>query len=214
MEAFGVSDTARAILDTLKRRGQATVAELSQEFGLSGMAVRHHLSSLRAKGFVRSTHTRHGVGRPTEMFRLTELGDELFPRHYDQLANDILQTIASVEGKEKTNAIFSHRKQRQLEQHCKQLEGLSLEQKVSEVARILTEDGFLADYEKQGDDYVLTEHNCALSKVADQFNQLCECELSLIAELLDADVTRKEHRIQGDHCCSYIIMPKAPSLTG
>lgn len=208
MEPVGVSGTAGEILNSLKRRGSATVLELSEEFGLSGMAVRHHLTSLRGRGLVASTHERRGVGRPTEVFRLSELGHEVFPRHYDQLATDILLTIQSIEGKETTDRIFIERNRRQVEKHGKQLEGLPLEQKVSELARILTNDGFLADYERCGEEFVLTEHNCAVSRVAHNFNQVCDCELSLISELLEADVTRKQHLIGGDYCCSYVIKPR------
>lgn len=208
MEPVGVGGTARGILNSLKRRGQATVVNLSDEFGLSGMAVRHHLFTLRAKGLVESTHERRGVGRPTEVFKLTELGDELFPRHYDKFATDILTSIQAIEGKEKTDAIFDQRQRRQLEEHSKRLAGLPLNEKVLALARILTEDGFQADSEQRGDEFIITEHNCALNKVAQHFNKVCECELNLIAELLNADVTRKEHIVGGDHCCSYVIRPK------
>lgn len=207
-----LSDTAHEILQSLKRRGEATVADLKEEFGLSAMAIRHHLSTLRIQGFIQSSYQRGGVGRPSEKFRLTELGDELFPRHYDRFANDILETIELVQGKAGTDEILSQRKQRQLEKCSERLEGKSLEYKVAEVARILTEDGFLADYEKHGDDFLLTERNCSVSRIADQFNQVCECELSLITELLEADVTRKEHRIKGDCCCSYIIRERTAIL--
>jgi predicted ArsR family transcriptional regulator len=211
METLGTSGTARSILNSLKRRGTARVVELSEEFGMSGMAVRHHLASLRAKGLVASTHERRGVGRPTELFRLTEHGDELFPRHYDQLASDILETITSVDGKEKTDQILGHRKQRQLDEHGRRLQGLTLDNKVSELARILTEEGYLAESAQHGDGYVLTEHNCAVSKVAQQFQQVCECEMHLIAELLDAEVIREQYKMAGDSCCSYVIKPKAGS---
>lgn len=205
MDQSSISGTARSILDLIKRLGQASVVSLSDELGLSGMAVRHHLSALRARGYIESTQERHGVGRPTEIFRLSEAGDELFPRHYDRLTTDILETIESTQGKEKTGEILSERSQRQLRSHSARLAGLGLEARVAELARILTEEGFLADFAEDGDEFVLTERNCAVSNVARQYPQLCQCEMNLIAELLEADVTRKEHKFDGDHCCSYVI---------
>ena len=79
------------------------------------------------------------------------------------------------------------------------------------LARILTEDGFLAESEAQGDEFILTEHNCAVNKVAQQFHQMCQCELTLISELLGADVERRQHIMGGDSCCSYVIRPLAPA---
>ncbi len=211
-ERAELGGTARLILNAIKRRGQATVTELSGEFSLSGMAVRHHLATLRAKGLASSSQSRRGVGRPTEVFHLTERSAELFPQQYDRLANDILGTLESLGCH--ADEVFDARTRRKLEQHSQQLTGLPLEERVSVLAGILSDEGFLAEYERQGEEFVLTEHNCAVSKVAQQYQQMCQCELELIAQLLDANVERRQHMISGDFCCSYVIRPKSEPTIG
>ena len=58
--------TRESIVQILKKRGQATVDELSRELGLTSVTVRHHIEILRQEGVVDSPEPlrRSGPGRP------------------------------------------------------------------------------------------------------------------------------------------------------
>ncbi len=205
-----VNPTKWEILTALKKRGRMTVDDLSVHLGTSGVTARYHLSTLRAAGLVQAHTERRGVGRPVELYALTDVAEEMFPRSYDSLAVDILQHMTESEGEDRVNEFFAAGEARLIEKHAARLQGKNFEEKVAEVARILDENGYLAAWQKDGDAFVITEYNCAVANVTKHYAHPCIYELKLIADFLDADVSRVHHRVAGHHCCSYVIRERVP----
>jgi hypothetical protein len=78
------------------------------------------------------------------------------------------------------------------------------------MAAILTECGYMADVLPAGRGrFLLTDHNCALPRVARSFPVTCEEELCLIRDLVGASVSRVRHLLAGDLQCSYLIQPRS-----
>ena len=74
------------------------------------------------------------------------------------------------------------------------------------VTRLLSEDGYMANWERLGPNtYLIKEMNCAVAQVAKRFPETCIFEEGFLAELLLAKVTRKHHILQKDHFCSYLV---------
>jgi predicted ArsR family transcriptional regulator len=75
------------------------------------------------------------------------------------------------------------------------------------VAKILDEDGYLADFQDCGDgSFLITEHNCAVLSVAQRYRHACSSELEFLqAALPQAEVRRIAHRIAGGHVCAYRV---------
>ena len=87
----------------------------------------------------------------------------------------------------------------------------SLKAKVSELAKILDEDGYLATAETIGPNrYRVVEHNCAIASVARKYGQACVSEIEFIRAVLpEATVERVSHMVQGDRHCAYEIAKAA-----
>ena len=85
--------------------------------------------------------------------------------------------------------------------------GLSFADKVAMVARILDEDGYLADFTALPDgSFRVTEHNCAVLAIAQRYQHACRTELEFLQALLpEAEVIRVAHRLKSGHICSYQI---------
>jgi predicted ArsR family transcriptional regulator len=85
----------------------------------------------------------------------------------------------------------------------------SLRTKVTELARILDEDGYIATAEAIGRNHFrVVEHNCAIAAVARRYGQACASELEFIRAVLpDAVVERTQHMVAGDRHCAYDIRP-------
>ena len=85
--------------------------------------------------------------------------------------------------------------------------GLPFPKKVAMVARILDEDGYLADFTELPDgSFRLTEHNCAVLAIAQRYQHACRTEIEFLQALLpEADVVRVAHRLKSGHICSYEI---------
>jgi predicted ArsR family transcriptional regulator len=76
-----------------------SVDELSKGLEITRNAVRQHLSSLEAAGLVTTGTTRpSGGGRPQQLYILTELGSESFPRQYSWLAQLVVASVQREEG--------------------------------------------------------------------------------------------------------------------
>lgn len=203
-----VNPTRWEILTSLKKQGGMTVEELAEALGTSGMTARYHLSTLRAAGLVQAHSERRGVGRPVEIYTITEAADELFPRKYDSLAVDILADLEESEGETRLQEIFARGEAKLYELNAHRLKGKTFEEKVAEVARILDENGYLAAWKREGDAYEITEYNCALANVAKRYGHPCRYELKLIEDFLGAEVKRVHHRVAGHHCCTYRVQER------
>lgn len=197
----------RAIVTTLKKRGEATIDELAQAAGITVSAARQHLQPLAADGLVTHREERTGPGRPRHRYRLTAAAETLFPKRYGELTNQLLGFVADDE----VDLAFEGRRRVRTERALARLGRAALDDRVRELAAILDEDGYLADCERRPDgSWIVTEHNCAVIDVARRYGQACTSELAFIRDALpDADVERIAHMIAGAHVCAYQIRPKA-----
>jgi len=105
--------------------------------------------------------------------------------------------------------LFERRRQRRVERARERLAGKSFAERVAELARILDEDGYLADFTRADDgSFRITEHNCAILDVARRWGHACSSEIAFLREALpDAEVTRVAHMIGGAHVCAYEVRP-------
>lgn len=206
-----MQDTRRKILQLLKLRGGMTADELSQALQITSMGVRRHLSTLERDGFIKYQTQQRGLGRPSYVYALTELGDELFPRTYPQFVNSFLDAIRALDGEGGIERIFAKRTEWLKTQYRARMADKDLENQVKELAQIRTEEGYMADWQRLNENtFILREHNCAICRVASQYRQACNYELELFRRVLkEAEVTREKHIMRGDLTCTYVIRRKA-----
>ena len=173
------------------------------------MGVRRHLTTLAADGLVEQVTCAHpGPGRPPSGWRLSATGMELFPRRYDTLAIELLDELAPDE----LAGALRRRNDTQVAQYQAALAPCAdLPDQVAELARLRDTAGYQADWAAgEGDSLVLTEHNCAIYKVAERHAAVCSEELSLFRRVLgpEVEVTRLSHAMAGDAACTYCIQPR------
>src|SRR5690242_18077679 len=104
--------TRQEILTSIKRHGAMTAEELARELGISQVAVRQHLASLEAEAIISVSIDRRGLGRPSHRYTLTARGDEHFPRHYDMLANALLDELRVWQGEETVRELIARQRER------------------------------------------------------------------------------------------------------
>src|SRR3954463_15665706 len=92
LEKGGYSAADR-LLVLLKTRGPQTAAELAKALGVTGEAARQQLVRLAADGLVVATAQPRGVGRPAQVWGLTEAGNARFPDAHGELTAQLLRTI-------------------------------------------------------------------------------------------------------------------------
>jgi DeoR family suf operon transcriptional repressor len=200
----------REVLRLLKQRGEARAAELAEALGVTVGAVRQQLAGLTEDGLVTHRAVRGGPGRPKHTYALTARAEGLFPRAYAALAREVLDTVRDTDP-ELLEVVFESRRRRRVERAVARMAGRDFPGRVAELARILDEDGYLADFTDLGDGtFKVTEHNCAVFAVAQHYGGLCSSEISFLREALpEADIERVSHMLAGGHTCAYMIRPSS-----
>ena len=193
----------------LKKRGEARASEIAEALGITPSGVRQHLSTLWADGARRAHRTIHArPGRPKFAYFLTEPA-ELVPEDLPRATNEFLEHLEE-EDPELLVRLFERRRQRRVEATRKRLADKTFDQKVAVLARILDEDGYLADFESRPDGtYLIREHNCAILGVAVRYGLACSSELEFLREAFpDAEIDRVAHKVAGAYMCSYEVRPR------
>jgi len=208
--------TRQEILTCLKVQGSRTADELARELGISQVAVRQHLASLEAEKSVDIEIERKGLGRPSHRYRLTAQGDECFPRKYDVLANGILNELRAWQGEAAVHELVLRHRERLRQDWQPRLSGKKTCEKVNELARLLTELGFMAEVssERPGT-YTLVKRNCVLCAVARNHpDACCNTSAAFYAQLLgDVEVERRASITDGASMCAFWlqeVLPNAP----
>ncbi|WP_068785019.1 helix-turn-helix transcriptional regulator [Paenibacillus phocaensis] len=198
--------TRERILHLMKTAGPLSAKELTSELLITEMAVRRHLGTMERDGLIESKMIRQTPGRPTAVYGLTELAEGLFPKKYHSLTLDLLDELAEESGEEMVDLLFDRRKEKLSRKYMADMQGKSLTEKVRTLSEIQNDNGYMTELQQNdGGEYVLMEHNCPISQIANRYNHACDCELNLFESLLDADVERTECLAQQGKKCVYVI---------
>ena len=188
-----------ALLDLLKIHGPSNIPALAELRGVSLNAVRQQLNMLQREGLVEVRFEKRKVGRPTQVFALTDKADALFPQAYGPLALTLLRQLKEMDGDQKVDQIFDRRTKSLIAAYRKRLAGKTLGEKWQELARIRAEEGYMARVEGKG----LTEHHCPIAAIAKEFPQVCMFEKKLFQAVLGGPLDRTDHLASGGRACVY-----------
>ena len=211
-QAPGERKTRRAITKLLKTEGPSGPAQLAERLGLTAMAVRQHLYVLQRDGLVTAEERPVPIGRPAKFWRLTQEADRLFPEAYAELSVALIDSVKDAFGDEGLDRVLTSRCARQRVDYGKRIKpGDSLQKKLQELAKVRTEEGYMAEIrpESKGS-FLLIENHCPICAAANACQGFCATELDLFRSVLGPGVTveRAEHIISGDHRCVYRVRPQ------
>ena len=194
------------VLVAVKKAQPVTAKELASGFGLTPNAVRRHLKELEAGRLVRCRREVRGVGGPVLLYSLTEAGEALFPRAYDDTLSSLLDVVREQRGAEGIVELFRERWERVAGGAKEDLASLPLPERAQLLAELLTSHGYMAETSAEGADATsIREHNCVLRSVAERFPEVCVAEERFLAEVLGAVVERRKHIASGASCCEYCV---------
>lgn len=199
--------TREQILCLLKKTPQLSAGEIAEKLQITDMAVRKHLNTLEKDQMIATFQIRQAMGRPRNVYQLTEQGEAYFPRRYADLTLDFLQDLEQLHGEEMILQLFTLRENRLVDQFRSRMSGTTWDEKVKQLAQIQDEKGYMVELEKENheDTYVLTEYNCPIHSVSHRYLHACQSELSLFQKLLDAEVEQVECKAKGGKRCVYRI---------
>src|SRR4030066_2562413 len=154
-----MTSTRDVVLRTLLTQARCTINELSEKVGISPISIRHHIASLEAEGLIGSQDERHGVGRPRQVFFLTETGMEQFPTRYVRLTVRLLEQLKETMPEAMVNKLFTQMAvdlARDLSEGT-ETKNLSMEERLNLVKELLRGEGFSIEWEQLEDGYQISE---------------------------------------------------------
>ena len=203
------SDNSNKLLYTLKSRGPLGTSTLARALGITEVGVRQHLAKLHAEGLVGFEDQAGEVGRPKRMWRLTAKGHARFPDTHGDLTVSLIEGIRSVFGEAGLNRLIEARQEAGVATYRQALEPHpDLGDRVGVLARLRTVEGYMAEFEMQGDgSFLLIENHCPICAAAKTCQGFCRSELELLRAAFGADmsVTRQEHLLSEGRRCVYRI---------
>jgi predicted ArsR family transcriptional regulator len=208
----GDRKTRRAIVQLLKTEGPLTSSQLAERLGVTPMAVRQHLYALESEKFVTMEERPVPIGRPAKHWQLTAEADRLFPDAYAELSVSLIAALGDTFGSEGLKRVIESRTARQEQEYAERIKPSgSLRQKLQQLARVRTDEGYMAEVlpGEQGS-YLLVEHHCPICVAATQCQGFCSSELDLFRKILgpDVEIQREEHIVSGARKCTYRVEPK------
>jgi len=213
-EAFkALSETRRAILVFLKWNGGATTSEVATHLEISDEGARQHLVLLERRGWAARRDVRPAMprsGRPTARYELSEAGESLFPRRYDELSLTLLDFIAERHGSDALREVLSRIASQRVEAWEGRLKGKSVPERVEALRDLYEEGDPFASVEERDGKYLLIERNCPFRQVAASHPELCTATLVTLTRLLGVRVRRLERMHDGDGRCVFEILPEEP----
>jgi predicted ArsR family transcriptional regulator len=199
---------ADRFLVLLKTRGPQTSAELGAALGITDEAARQQLVKLANEGFVDGVAEANGVGRPTQVWRLTPAGHARFPDAHAELTVQLIRSIRTELGEEALDRLISARERETRANYNEAIASApDLKERVARLAAIRTGEGYMAEWWAEDDGYVLAENHCPICAAATICQGFCRAELAVFQEVLgaEAEVTRVEHIPAGARRCAYRI---------
>lgn len=193
------------ILLEIKKSQPVTAKQLGSHFGVSANAVRRHLKELEVEGLVQFGREQNGLGAPAFAYRLTEQGESLFPNGYRDALTGLLAQVAEKDGRGAVIEMFEQRYAILARRLKAELDATPQEQRLGAVARVLTEEGYMAEWREDAGVFHLSEHNCAMRAVVDKFPEICAVEERFLKDVLGAEVQREAHIVRGCNSCEYAI---------
>ena len=200
--------TRDRVLFELKTRGPQTAFELAAKLEVTPMAVRQHLAGLSEGDLVEFEDERRSVGRPARVWRLSEAANARFPDSHAELTVDLLTVLREAYGEEGLDRVIDLRSRRQLESYRKALAAdTTLEQRIASLARLRSAAGYMAEWKRDGADFLFLENHCPICAAASLCQRFCKDELELFRKALGPEVRveRTEHILAGARRCAYRI---------
>jgi predicted ArsR family transcriptional regulator len=200
-----MSSRQEDILFYLKAQGAATLAEVAAAFEITKQGALRHLTALETAGLVASSSRKSGRGRPAHVYELAAAAGDRFPQGHRELANALVEFLPQ----EQLKTFFKRRARAMETEYAGRVRGLTLEERVREVARLATEHGHMAEVIPAGEGaYAIKQHNCPIADVAALTGHPCQAEQELYRRLLHADVKRDGWIPDGEPSCTYLIKDK------
>jgi len=203
------------VLHLLKQGGARDAASLADDLSVTPTAVRQHLAELLRRGLVTFHDERSPLGRPVKVWSTASAAEPCFADRHANLFHSFLDATAERFGENGLAEVVHGCASLQTRDYRERIprEG-SLAQKLSNLASLRNEEGFMASLVEETDgSFQLIERHCPIRQAASRCPLFCDAELTLFRDVLGpgVEVERVEHLLGTDQRCCYRIRSTDPT---
>jgi predicted ArsR family transcriptional regulator len=190
-------DSRQRVIEILKRRGEASVTDLSRALGLTPVTIRHHLDALMEERVVSQPTSRRkpGPGRPEMVFSLTQKADDLTPRNYGELCACLLSTLSETAVDSNWLLASTGRRLFELASPHRKRSG------VAAVMAFLEGRGYFPSHEHSESGSTIVLSNCPYLEAARSFPEICRMDIALISRMVGGEVIAESSIARNDPGC-------------
>jgi predicted ArsR family transcriptional regulator len=204
-------ESTRGRIVTLLRGSSKTVNELAAALELTDNAVRAHLLSLERDGLVTQSGVQRGTRKPHFAYELTAEADNLFPKAYDALLNQLITVLkgrlppATLEqvlrdvGRSLAGAQGADEQKGDLESRI--AGGLAALEAIGGAARI----------EREDEKFFIRSEGCPLAAAVAEHPEVCRLAETLLSEIIGNEVHERCDR-EGSPRCRFEILGKQSDI--
>lgn len=205
-----IMKTHHKIIELLKTQGPLTAKVLAQELNVTTMGVRQHMLALEESGEVMFKDEKAPRGRPTRFWTLTQKTNSHFADRHNELSVQLIDSVIAVFGDDGLDKLITNREESSMRSYRLALaDRYGVEEKLQTLAKIRSDEGYMATVEQEEDFFWLLENHCPICAAATKCTNFCRSELQLFQSLLSdvAKISREEHIVEGARRCAYKVTP-------
>ncbi len=200
----------KELLDLIKHHGQITIDESVEKTDLAKTTLREHFTQLERDGYIERSYERSGRGRPSLRFKLTKTGNSFYPSYEPELMRELVQFLQAEGQDEVLETFFKKfwdRRYKKLELMFESENAQTEEERLRVVSKMLEEEGFMPEHEKDMESGELTvkECNCPFREIVKVTKLPCSLEEEFYKKVFGKEVERTSYIADGDFSCTYCI---------
>ncbi len=194
--------STRGRIITLLRRSSRTVDELAEALDLTHTAVRAHLAALERDGLVQQHSERRGSKKPSAVYDLAPAAEDLFPKSYGQLLDQLLEVLQGRMTPEEVETLLREVGRRMAAEW--KIPPAELRVRLEAAVKVFHELGGLAELEACDGHACLRGYRCPFAAVAPEHPEVCRLAETLLSELVG--VPMQEHcERTGPVPCRFVV---------
>jgi predicted ArsR family transcriptional regulator len=199
--------STRGRLIAFLRRDVRTVEELASLLQLTDNAVRAHLATLERDGLVHQLGVRRGVGsgKPAYTYGLTPEAEQLFPKPYAAVLDEILTALDGQISPSQVETLLRGSGSR-LADECPPATG-DLRARLESAVTALNRLGGLAELAEYEGQFVIKGHSCPLAALVPNHPNVCRLAETFVSDVAGVPLYESCDRGSSPHCRFALVAP-------
>ena len=182
-----------------EKKNGLTIDRLSENLKITRTAVKQHLGTLLEMGLVCKGNTEGGVGRPCQLYKISDKGVNLLPKQYSWFSTLLVKSLYERLGKDGLKAMLAALAADVAASLAERTRHKKGEELLEEVIKIMNELGYDAELR----DGKIEASNCVYHDTAKSCATVCQFDLELLARLTSSDIDHEECIVRGGRTCRF-----------